>query len=164
MLPPARGNRTSREVWGLGGDSGVQREGLGTKAHASWMRNKPAQRGRAGLGEFRWHRDRRERILAFRNVYYIRKLIHYARDSVTRYKNTRARTRDKLCPGRSPSAQPGETAVTHHELGVRWLGARTGPHLTPPHPPRPGPPPRGLSRLHSSRLCFLIIGPTEGGR
>lgn len=77
---------------GLGppGNSGGRQEGLGTRAHASWMRSKPARQGRAGLGEFRWHGDRRERILAFRNVYYIRKLIHYARDSVTKYKNTHA--------------------------------------------------------------------------
>ena len=161
MLSP-EGTGLAGRFGAWGGDSGVQQEGLGTRAHASWMRNKPAQRGRAGLGEFRRHGDRRQRILAFRNVYYIRKPIQYARGPVTSYKNTHARTRDKLHPGRSPSARPGETAVTHHELGVRRLWLRAGPHLTPPNPPWPGPPLRGLSRLHSSRLCFLIKAPPRG--
>ena len=123
---------------GLGppGDSGGRQEGLGTRAHASWTRSKPSGQGRAGLGDFRWHGDRRERILAFRNVYSIRKLIHYARDSVTKYK-THARTRDKLSPGRSPSAWPGEMAVTRVSRGSGGGGeGRAACRPAPARPPR----------------------------
>lgn len=88
-----------------------------------------------------WHRDRKERILAFRNVYYIRKLIHCARASVTKNKLTRS-FGTSWAQAPPASARLGRREgrarrVTGLELGGQARGQGQG--RVPPHLPRPPP-------------------------
>lgn len=137
---------------------GGRPEGPEARAHTSRIRINPPWQGRTGLGDFCWRGDRRERILAFRNVYYIRKLIHYARDSVTKYKNTHTRTWDKLspgpvglCPAGGGEEPRGFRGHRPRARGSRGWGARAGPRPTPPHHAQglPHPQPRASRAVPS---------------